>query len=103
ALVFILCNQEIGGPGVPSRAEIAARMEDQRRSMLSRRYLRDLRREAVIEIRGEARAENPQSPDAAQDDQTPDVQAADVQDENSGDDPSGAENIEAADAGAANP
>lgn len=53
AQVFILCNREIGGPGVPSRQEIAARMEDQRRSMLSRRYLRDLRREAVIEIRGE--------------------------------------------------
>ncbi len=51
AQVLILCDRAIGGPGVPSREEIAMRMEDQRRSMLSRRYLRDLRREAVIKIR----------------------------------------------------
>ncbi len=48
AQVFMLCDRTIGGPGIPTRQEIAARMEDQRRSMLSRRYLRDLHREAAI-------------------------------------------------------
>jgi peptidyl-prolyl cis-trans isomerase SurA len=53
AQVFFLCGREIGGPGLPSRAEIAAQLEDQRLSMLARRYLRDLHREALIDIRGE--------------------------------------------------
>lgn len=53
AQVFFLCDRTIGGPGLPSRADIAAQLEDQRLSMLARRYLRDLHREALIEIRGE--------------------------------------------------
>lgn len=51
AQIFLLCDRQISGPGVPSRDEIRARLEDQRRAMLSRRYLRDLTREAAIDIR----------------------------------------------------
>ncbi|MFW5660818.1 MAG: peptidylprolyl isomerase, partial [Oceanicaulis sp.] len=49
--VFILCAREIGGPGVPSPEEIEQQLIGQQLSLLARRWLRDLRREATIDIR----------------------------------------------------
>jgi len=48
---FVLCERVIGGPGVPSPEEIEDTLVNQQLSLLSRRWLRDLRREALIEIR----------------------------------------------------
>jgi peptidyl-prolyl cis-trans isomerase SurA len=53
AQVFLLCDRSVGGPGIPTRDQIESQIQAQRVSMLSRRYLRDLHREALIEIRGE--------------------------------------------------
>jgi peptidyl-prolyl cis-trans isomerase SurA len=49
--VFILCSRTIGGPGVPSPDEIEQQLIGQQLSLLARRWLRDLRREATIDIR----------------------------------------------------
>ncbi|MEQ8434395.1 MAG: peptidylprolyl isomerase [Oceanicaulis sp.] len=49
--VFILCSRTIGGPGVPSVDEIEQQLIGQQLSLLARRWLRDLRREATIDIR----------------------------------------------------
>ena len=49
--VFILCSREIGGPGVPTPDEIEQQLIGQQLSLLARRWLRDLRTEATIEIR----------------------------------------------------
>ena len=48
---FILCDRSITGPGVPSPAEVENRLVNQQLSLLARRWLRDLRREATVEIR----------------------------------------------------
>ncbi len=45
---FVVCARETGGSGVPSRQEIEARLREQELTMLSERYLRNLRREATI-------------------------------------------------------
>lgn len=49
--VFVLCSRTIGGPGVPSTDEIEQQLIGQQLSLLARRWLRDLRREATIDIR----------------------------------------------------
>ncbi len=48
---FFVCDRSIGGPGVPSRSDIERQLRNQQLSMLSRRWLRDLRRDSTIEIR----------------------------------------------------
>ncbi len=48
ASVFVVCARQTGGGGLPSRAEIEARLREQELTMLSERYLRNLRREATI-------------------------------------------------------
>ncbi len=48
---FVLCDRTITGPGVPSPAEVENRLVNQQLSLMSRRWLRDLRREATVEIR----------------------------------------------------
>lgn len=48
ASTFVLCSRETGGSGVPSRREIEDRLREQELTMLSERYLRNLRREASI-------------------------------------------------------
>lgn len=45
---IVLCSRETGGAGVPPREEIEARLREQELSLLSERYLRNLRREATI-------------------------------------------------------
>ena len=50
--MIVLCGHaEEQAQGVPTRDQVADRLYDQQLSMLSRRYLRDLRRDAVIENR----------------------------------------------------
>ncbi len=49
--VYFVCDRSIGGPGVPTRAEIESQLRNQQLCMLSRRWLRDLRRDSTIEIR----------------------------------------------------
>ena len=48
ASTFVVCNRETGGSGVPDRTEIEGRLREQELTMLSERYLRNLRREATI-------------------------------------------------------
>jgi peptidyl-prolyl cis-trans isomerase SurA len=49
--LIILCGKHQSGITVPSREEIASRIEDQQLSMISKRYLRDLRSSATVETR----------------------------------------------------
>jgi peptidyl-prolyl cis-trans isomerase SurA len=48
ASMFVVCARQTGGDGLPSRQEIESRLREQELSMLSERYLRNLRREATI-------------------------------------------------------
>ncbi len=48
ASFFVVCARQTGGAGLPSREEIEGRLREQELSMLSERYLRNLRREATI-------------------------------------------------------
>ncbi len=45
---FVVCSREAGGSAVPDRQEIEGRLREQELTMLSERYLRNLRREATI-------------------------------------------------------
>jgi len=49
--LIILCAKHQSGMAMPSRDEIESRIEDQQLSMISKRYLRDLRSSATIETR----------------------------------------------------
>jgi peptidyl-prolyl cis-trans isomerase SurA len=48
---LIVCERTIAGPGVPSRDDLESQLRGQQLSLLSRRWLRDLRRDSTIEIR----------------------------------------------------
>lgn len=48
ASVIFVCGRDTGGAGVPTRQEIETRLFDQEISLLSDRYLNNLRREATI-------------------------------------------------------
>jgi peptidyl-prolyl cis-trans isomerase SurA len=49
--VLVLCGREIENPTLPSYDQVYAQLNEQRVNVRSRRYLRDLRRDAVIEFR----------------------------------------------------
>ena len=49
--LLAVCDRRVGGPEVPSRQQIENRLQGQNFSMLGRRYLRDLREDALIEIK----------------------------------------------------
>jgi len=52
AVSIMLCSKGFAeGAGMPTSDEIANRLTDQRLSMMSRRHLRDLRRDSTVEIR----------------------------------------------------
>lgn len=51
AQVFVLCDRALTGPGIPSTDQIENQLINQQLSLLSRRWLRDIRRDATIEIR----------------------------------------------------
>ncbi len=46
-----VCGRRVGGPEVPSRQEIEYRLRNANLSMLARRYMRDLRADALIELK----------------------------------------------------
>ena len=48
---LLVCDREIAGPGVPSRDDLERQLRGQQLSLLSRRWLRDLRRDGTVEIR----------------------------------------------------
>ena len=48
---LIVCDRDIAGPGVPTRDDLESQLRGQQLSLLSRRWLRDLRRDSTIEIR----------------------------------------------------
>lgn len=48
---LMVCDRQIAGPGVPTRDDLESQLRGQQLSLLSRRWLRDIRREATIEIR----------------------------------------------------
>jgi peptidyl-prolyl cis-trans isomerase SurA len=49
--MFVVCDRHEDAGGLPSRETIRRRMEDEQLDVLARRYLRDLRRSAFIELR----------------------------------------------------
>lgn len=51
AQVFVVCERSMTGPGIPSTDQIENQLVNQQLSLLSRRWLRDIRRDATIEIR----------------------------------------------------
>ncbi|MES1158257.1 MAG: peptidylprolyl isomerase [Terricaulis silvestris] len=51
ASFIVVCTRVTGGGGVPTREEIENRLYEQEMSMLSDRYLRNLHREANIQVR----------------------------------------------------
>lgn len=50
-VMVMVCDRETEGDTLPDRAEIADRLRMQKLDLLSRRYLRDLRRSAFIDVR----------------------------------------------------
>jgi peptidyl-prolyl cis-trans isomerase SurA len=51
ARILVLCGREIPQEGTPSKDQVYAQLNEQRVNARARRYLRDLRRDAVIEFR----------------------------------------------------
>ncbi|MFC4724623.1 peptidylprolyl isomerase [Glycocaulis abyssi] len=51
--VFIVCERRLGGPGFPGSAEIENQIVNQQLSLLARRWLRDLRNDATVEMVGD--------------------------------------------------
>jgi peptidyl-prolyl cis-trans isomerase SurA len=46
-----VCGRRVGGADVPSYREVEARLQNQNLAMLARRYIRDLRADALIEVK----------------------------------------------------
>ncbi len=46
----MVCNRKVAGGGLPSRKQIAGRMREERVGVLARRYLRDLRAAAIVDL-----------------------------------------------------
>lgn len=51
--VFIVCERRLGGPGFPGSADIENQIVNQQLSLLARRWLRDLRNDATVEMVGD--------------------------------------------------
>ena len=49
--VLAVCGRRLGGPEAPSAQQVESRLQNQNYAMLGRRYLRDLRADALIEIK----------------------------------------------------
>jgi len=49
--LLAVCGRRLGGPEAPSPQQVEARLQNQNYAMLGRRYLRDLRADALIEIK----------------------------------------------------
>ncbi|MDP9424320.1 MAG: peptidylprolyl isomerase [Pseudomonadota bacterium] len=49
--VLVLCGRDIADPSMPSFDQVYAQLNEERINLRSRRYLRDLRRDAIIDFR----------------------------------------------------
>jgi peptidyl-prolyl cis-trans isomerase SurA len=49
--IFMVCDRKESARGLPSRKQIADRMREERVGVLARRYLRDLRAAAIVDLR----------------------------------------------------
>lgn len=49
--LLAVCGRRLGGPEAPSAQQVEARLQNQNYAMLGRRYLRDLRADALIEVK----------------------------------------------------
>jgi len=49
--VLVVCDVVLSGPDIPTREQIEDQLTDQELSLIARRYLRDLRREAAVNMR----------------------------------------------------
>ena len=49
--LLAVCGRRLGGPEAPSTQQVESRLQNQNYAMLGRRYLRDLRADALIEIK----------------------------------------------------
>jgi len=49
--IFMVCNRQVSAGGLPSRRQITDRLREERVSVLARRYLRDLRAAAIVDLR----------------------------------------------------
>ncbi|WP_376853625.1 peptidylprolyl isomerase [Brevundimonas faecalis] len=49
--LLAVCGRRLGGPEAPSPQQVESRLQNQNYAMLGRRYLRDLRADALIEIK----------------------------------------------------
>lgn len=49
--LLAVCGRRVGGADVPTAREVEARLQNQNLAMLARRYIRDLRADALIELK----------------------------------------------------
>jgi peptidyl-prolyl cis-trans isomerase SurA len=49
--VLVLCGRDVADPTMPTYDQLYAQMNEERVNLRARRYLRDLRRDAVIDFR----------------------------------------------------
>jgi peptidyl-prolyl cis-trans isomerase SurA len=49
--VLVLCGRDVADPSAPSFDQVYAQLNEERINLRSRRYLRDLRRDAIIDFR----------------------------------------------------
>lgn len=49
--LLAVCERGLGGPQAPTRQQVESRLREQNYDMLGRRYLRDIRNDALIEIK----------------------------------------------------
>lgn len=49
--LLAVCGRRVGGPDAPTFQQVEARLQNQNLSMLARRYIRDLRSDALIEMK----------------------------------------------------
>jgi peptidyl-prolyl cis-trans isomerase SurA len=50
-LLMVLCDRKAPPDQAPTKDSIAQRLHERRMAMMARRYLRDLHRDAIIDIR----------------------------------------------------
>jgi peptidyl-prolyl cis-trans isomerase SurA len=50
--ILMVCNRDEGSAGLPSREDVGEGLAQQRLEVVAQRYLRDLRRQAFVDVRG---------------------------------------------------
>jgi peptidyl-prolyl cis-trans isomerase SurA len=50
-IIFMVCERTEAAPALPEREDVAEQLRNERMGMLARRYLRDIRLAAVVDIR----------------------------------------------------